>query len=491
MGMGRVFFAERMTIWGTEWLKIPDNNRKEFNTVFIPTVTPTPVIEYNSNARPEECKKALQNLNNWLDAVNCTGRISQGLKMNSGDEWLQIKAASFAQAEVAKSEAESAKIAADDVVNKTFSDRYTKFYTRNIDRFQGARNISGNELSKEDATNTAWEFMKKRGVQIQELFRNPSITKETRKIQIQAWRDEFINEQQITLASRVKIEPIVTDGYISTIEAKNSEATIYEEDEEDNALDDTYDKAREFQQIAITQLDKTKQDYEIAAIQYSDEVIKNQQVGNNPEEHTIIGEKIWNISHDLKDTVATSEGMRDRMDAIPLGWVDVFNMMDESGTSSQFRMVHLPNGDYVLHFPPPENGNYIIDSNGEAKEKEINLLKELIKTPILRRLITMGNGYFDQFQDRLGSQNPWRDISDPEIFKKCAYQSIFLALPDSPLKQSLLAKTSDSAGVTNIITGLRSDPATTESLRREFRSIGLMKQPDGKEFTPTTLLMKI
>ena len=53
------------------------------------------------------------------------------------------------------SDAESTKKAADDAVNKAFSDRYTKFYTRNIDTFRGAINSSGNELSQQDANNMA------------------------------------------------------------------------------------------------------------------------------------------------------------------------------------------------------------------------------------------------------------------------------------------------------------------------------------------------
>lgn len=73
----------------------------------------------------------------------------------------------------------------------------------------------------------------------------------------------------------------------------------------------------------------------------------------------------------------------------------------DDGWVSQVRCTRLSGGDFRLQFPDCE---YIIDDNPnhpEVTKKEIELIKEVAKTPLVRRLLNMGTGNFNLFRDRV------------------------------------------------------------------------------------------
>ncbi len=447
-----------------ENIKVPVASSQE-SAIYIPPKKPQPLPINSQGDNP---------VLGWPDAQWAPWF---GLRPNNAIEWwLKIKSENFMKSWSVKGDAEVSKSSADAIVDATFSERYTQFYLQNIEAFKTAKNSSHETLSSEESVNLSGEFMKVYGYRIQAVFRDPSIQKESRREQIKQWRQEFISEQQIQL----------WDDTI-TNESTSTETDHIAKLWDDNALDDAYDLAHSEQIQAQQELDQANREYEREAYIYTDALLKQH---TEPNQRDIITwtEGTSDTSH-LPEPNPTIHSMWDAMEAISPGNVGSFNIIDESGEVSQFRMVHLPQGDYVLCFPPPENGKYIIDSYGEKRREEVSMIMEVIKTPLLRRLVSMGSQYFEQFQNSIKTKFPGKDISDPRVFEKYAYQALFSFMSKwHVLKDVLLEKIQEPSGLTATITGLQSDATTAEALRREFRMIWIMKQPDGKEFVPEQLL---
>ncbi len=446
------------------------------------------------------------------------GSSWQGLKKNPDSlNWLKLKTEEFVDAAQQKAKATAARqetgIRADTIVTTWRS----KFEWRILERFQTAKK-SGVTLTEDVATKMAGSFIAEYGDRIEELFKSQA---EGRKEQIKAWRAEFYAKHGIEIAPKQKkntpevarsqaATPTIVDpktpnevpewttsvkiaNLPSKIEWNNADTDVvnvdwddWDDDPVDAALSDAYARARQAQIEAEMEAERASYQYEQATIQYQDAVAQsNQDTTDNTDPVR------WGYEDNMIDYVATPEGMSDSMDAIPEGWSSFMNIRDESGEMARFTMVHLPNGEYMLRFPPPESGGYIIDSYGKEREDELTLLKSLIETPILRRLVSMWSSYFEQFQKVLLARFPGQDIYNPQVFQRYAYQYLFWLLPEWKLWDSLKTKVSEPGWVSSIIAGLRSDPATTEKLRRGFRQVWVMRQPDGKEFLPGTLLSKI
>jgi hypothetical protein len=177
------------------------------------------------------------------------------------------------------------------------------------------------------------------------------------------------------------------------------------------------------------------------------------------------------------------------LDAMKPNSSTTMTMLDESWNVSQFSLVHLPNGDFVLGLPGWQS--YVIDSRGDAMRQEIALIREIIHTPLLRRLISLGSTYFEVFQKRLADKHPGMDMSHPSVFQKYAYEAIFLLLPDENKdKKLLINKLHEADWVSKIIGWLRQDIPRLETLRMDLRDKWIV-QTGWKEFIGEALLRHI
>ena len=89
-------------------------------------------------------------------------------------------------------------------------------------------------------------------------------------------------------------------------------------------------------------------------------------------------------------------------------------MIDESGVST-VKCTHMKNGDYVFQFPGSEK--IIVEGNKTRKEiqTEIEFIQEIMKTPIVRRLLSSGTGNFMEFRRALTRKyNSIAEINTPE-----------------------------------------------------------------------------
>ena len=85
-------------------------------------------------------------------------------------------------------------------------------------------------------------------------------------------------------------------------------------------------------------------------------------------------------------------------------WSSVRANWSDDGWISQVRCTRLSDGDFRLQFPDCE---FIIDdnpNNPEVAKKEMKFIKEVAKTPLVRRLLNMGTDNFNLFRDRVQSK---------------------------------------------------------------------------------------
>ena len=121
-----------------------------------------------------------------------------------------------------------------------------------------------------------------------------------------------------------------------------------------------------------------------------------EQIGNkNPLQHKELSNEEYEIINTTKsDWDPESLARMSPGSTTDLDWPD-------DGWVSQVRCTRLSGGDFRLQFPDCE---YIIDDNPdhpEVTKNEIKLIKEVAKTPLVRRLLNMGTGNFNLFRDRV------------------------------------------------------------------------------------------
>lgn len=326
--------------------------------------------------------------------------------MNPENEWLKLKTEVFHKAQSAKAEAESTKKAADDAFNNAFSDQYTKFYTRNMEHFKGAKK-SGESLSNQEAINTAWEFMKKRWVQIQELFNNTDITKEVRKSQIQAWRDEFIREQQIQLQPKTiqnpvqKVEPTAT---VDAIPIPSNATGTDDEDIEDAQLEEKYENAQRAREVAVVQLDQAHQEYVGAVRDYDD--AKKEWIDDQQQNAPLVSNRIEDALETHGRTkpfdIDSPEG-QSQIAQIGLGFATEVSV-DQGWYSEKMTIIHATDGSYILR--TQDGWEMMCSWDPDELRYMVQLFKECSQTPLVRRMMNMWDTAFDQVRARVIAKNP-------------------------------------------------------------------------------------
>ncbi len=176
--------------------------------------------------------------------------------------------------------------------------------------------------------------------------------------------------------------------------------------------------------------------------------IENEQKERPLERHDIPGEQYNSIlsSVSLWDPVLMAN--------IPEWETRRVNWADENG-ATQVQCTHLSDGDFVLSFPDGEM--IIIDSNWDSKKagKEIEFIQEVAKTPIIRRLLNMGNDSFYRFRDRVAMRyDPeWKTIENPELLIKLMLEAI--------LQIAMDGKDTLNSGNNQIYSGEFRDPTTS------------------------------
>lgn len=127
----------------------------------------------------------------------------------------------------------------------------------------------------------------------------------------------------------------------------------------------------------------------------------------------------------------------DDISSIPVWESMTFGFIDEMGVS-EVSCRYISSGDYILTFPSWES--LVIDANGdkEKAKKEILFIKDIVSTPIARRLLSSGIGKFNEFRRTL--ERKYSDIPavrTPEWFIDLTLSEICRIVKensDSPLQ---------------------------------------------------------
>ncbi len=297
-----------------------------------------------------------------------------------------------------------------DEKNKNTSELLTHIYTRLIANFEK------HGLSHPDATKHAANFMREYSYQLQWLISantEPQVLKKTIQDSVEQYRWDLMKTPKDTTWI---IDPTLS-GMASP-------------EDYDTSFGNPGPVAKPREGILPIDADlfwEEDHEFEKKIMGYTESV---RQVRDYEREHQVSPEEVASekISPDHLDTLRIPPSefdatLRDeRIDSpesittIPEGKSQKIQLIDESGVSD-IMCTHLKNGDYILQFPTGES--IVIDSNGnpEKAKKEIAFIQEIVKTPIIRRLLMNGNGKFQDFRVKFEKEFPWREIdTHPELF---------------------------------------------------------------------------
>lgn len=186
-----------------------------------------------------------------------------------------------------------------------------------------------------------------------------------------------------------------------------------------------------------------------------------------------------------EDVLSSPKDITDWLTNLPEGESTAFRIAWESWIEDI--EIENRNGNMILNLP---EGEFKIDTSGEKGKEMMLLIASLLETPILRRLISMWNGYFNEFVKKLNLRNQWKDILDPpEEFKNLSYELLFSSLPENDaLREPILNKLHTS---TNFANQLSEHPETIELLRTSLRGVWIIKPAPSKEIDPHTFFETI
>ncbi len=297
-------------------------------------------------------------------------------------------------------------------LDDTFSKRYSNIYESQIIEFKSAKNKSGEPLTEQEAVNMAGDFMKTYGIKIQVLLKDTSTTKEEVKIQIQLWREEYLWVTAIILAEKKEVYTVPLWDEL----ALNVDPNLSEKESNEDRLARLHESARNEEKIAENSYRQAIETYSTAEkswveSQYTDALRPDEDRGWNN------GETLYWKS-DQTHLDFSSRDSREYIEDMPYGSSTRFSLDQWGGYRESVDIIHSMDGSYILR---TTDGGYMVCSwDKKDLEYTIELFRECAQTPIIRRMLNMGDDAFDQIRARIIAK--YADIpavsTNPEILIK-------------------------------------------------------------------------
>jgi hypothetical protein len=346
--------------------------------------------------------------------------------------------------------------------------------------------------SETGAWQIAGDFMKEYGPQVQEIL-SRNLPSEQRIAQI------HILKQAFSYSRREKTEIASDDS------SRDNSPSIIDTPPIDPTLANN-----------LTELESAQKEHDVAreneekAIQKYVEVVANPNLINDQREHVAIEQKdipqdiLHHIDHYVDKQYSQewlsedSTRVSEYISTIPRWESRWILFSDESWNPSPFIVATLSDGRHAIR--SPEWSIYTFHSSNQLDiQKEIELIKILIATPILRRLVFMWTANFDNFKAKLTQKYNGKDMNNPDHFKKYAFTEIFQLLPDDGEKsintslKAKVAESGDPSHIDNLMRWMQSEwwQKTLESIRTWLREQWIMNPHPSREINPEVLFQKM
>ncbi len=413
----RVFFdVGQLRVWASEWLKISENTSESLKIEIPVYVPPKQVSHYEW-----DIEKSVISL--W-SSDGLWPPLSLSNNLNDSWRWLRIETSSGWLRPPSAEKMKIAELDRDEAFSKVYTQAYLDL-TASIEKYKikqelekiQKENIDSNlsedgkwvEISQErlgeiqqQAINKAGEFMREYGVKIKDLIALPWATPEDINTQITAWRKEFFSKNK-----KQEIENIS--------EENEKYQDIDPTSRIDNSLFDVYSQTQVEHTSATQEYIEAVSIYDKAVLVQADpKWEKNQAISdqNNPE-------FVW--PRQQPETLDTSTDTRTAVSQV------------ESIASWESKIFHTDGGDmsvmsttdgkYVFQMG---DGEYMICDKGELVST-IPLLQECMQTPLVRRLMAMGDTAFDMLRQRIQTKyDPSGESkNNPQLLVKYILSALF------------------------------------------------------------------